>query len=243
MLQNPEHVAWAPLLAIESKPLQRDEWTEQLLRYAVVTSLTMIGFLYLRILNPLSEWPWRVGKLVCDQVPEDAKASIRDAIVGARPCCVPPGYVRNLRANFDTPEALQTPAALAHIYDCFVSTPSNNIPSEYRFARMRCHRQSSNGKRIDSATVASNHVLGEVASQHGVSVRRCRCAVSLHHTVKPRCCAFWSQIELLAPLVTHLSPHPDDSDENKGFGSHRASHWRGMEAWMLEGLGHDNIAY
>ena len=174
LLQNMEHRSWAPLLAMDDKELRSDEWCESSLRYAIVTSLTMLGFLYLRIVNPLSEWPWCIGKLVCDQVPADTKASIRNAIVEARSCCAPPGFVRNLRANFNSVEALQSPAALSYIHDCFASTPSNNIPSEYRFARMRCHRQSSSGRRIDSATVASNHVLGEVASQHSYAIRRCR---------------------------------------------------------------------
>ena len=61
---------------------------------------------------------------------------------------------------------------LRFLRDVLAACPSNNIPAEFRFSRMRTHKHASNGRAPEAATVACNHALGEFSAMHGVAVKR-----------------------------------------------------------------------
>ena len=111
----------------------------------MVTTLTMVGFLFIRLIHPLRLWPWSLGLLLFDDAPQDRKRVVAEQLIFANKCCAPPGFLVNLKEDLGSADDVLLDRTWNCICDAFESVPSSNIPSEYRFARMRTHQASARG--------------------------------------------------------------------------------------------------
>ena len=117
LLADLEHPAWLPLLAAEAADDGSADWTPDLIRLAVVTFLTMIGFLHIRILRPLELWPWCLGTILHDDVAEETVKEVSQAFMSVHPCCAPKRFTMNFKRRVASQADLRSPDNLNFLRD------------------------------------------------------------------------------------------------------------------------------
>ena len=140
------------------------------MHFCSTTLLGLAGDIFLRTVLPFDRYPWKVLHLVHDSVDAASKRQVAVELnfIGSqsRSCCCDRGFTMKLVRRFPTVDELQGVAYTDFIRDFFECCPDNNIGIEFRFGRARHQVDSCGGKSPTPATLASNHVLAEVAAQY-----------------------------------------------------------------------------
>jgi len=84
MLHDPNHSRRKLLFGA------REDWTDELLRGAYETTVALIGHVFMPVV-PFDRWPWRLFKLVDDDVAEEEKVDLEDAVDELCDECTPLG--------------------------------------------------------------------------------------------------------------------------------------------------------
>jgi len=165
MLHDPNHSRWKVLLGAG------EEWTDEMLRWGYGTTVALIGHVFMRLVVPFDRWPWRLFKLVDDEVPEEEKADLEDALDELCGECTPLGdgftipFRRQVASKADT-RSEKNCSCLKDVRDRAKAT---NVLTEDRFARVR-HELHCNER---TSTLATNHFLAEHKALHKIAVDKC----------------------------------------------------------------------
>ena len=169
LLRNPDSPRWLPAIG-------REGWTARQTHNLSMLTLSFMGDIYLRCCLPFGQWPWALCKLIHPQTTQEAKDKILTAWWSVNDCCTFPsdGFTVPLRKTLQQPEQMTSGPVLELLADAFTMTDASNIRVEDRFARVRRHSTSSEGRSTGAPTVCSNHALSEFTSMYRVAKERRR---------------------------------------------------------------------
>lgn len=149
-LRSEEDPAWQPLLAL-------GPWSEQVYVVASVLCWVEMGELFSRFHVVLTQWPWRLGNLVDDELSDEAKHAL--AVELASTCDHLDPFTRVCKQHAPTVEQILAKEHIEFLTDLFQNVPVSNIVSETSFAASHIRRSTSHGNHFSLPSLASNHVL------------------------------------------------------------------------------------
>ena len=135
-------------------------WSSELYVLASAPMLFMVGSLHKRFFLVLDRWPWRLGRLVSDDVDIPTKQTLARELMEACACCLD-SIARAFKAKCADDTDVLSPPKLQYLRDLFANTPLTNIGSENRFAAAQTRWCVIRGHVGVPPTLASGHVLSE----------------------------------------------------------------------------------
>ena len=135
-------------------------WSSELYVLASAPMLFMVGSLHKRFFLVLDRWPWRLGRLVSDDVDIPTKQTLARELLEACTCCLD-SIVRAFKAKCADDTDVLSPPKLQYLRDLFANTPLTNIGSENRVAAAQTRWCVMRGHVGVPPTLASGHVLSE----------------------------------------------------------------------------------
>lgn len=181
LLTNPSCEFWLPITG--------GTWTTELRQMVAHACYTLIGGLYLRLVRSFRMWPWVLASIVNPQCTPEAKASIAHRLWSSRDCCLDAGFSRKFKRMMPSEADVLGARSGQYLTDVFSQCPVSNVKTETQFGRQRNSMASCRGRWPESSTLASKHVIAELALQHRATVgdakERCQCALPSRARARP----------------------------------------------------------
>ena len=133
------------------------------------SAYALMGNLAMRCTHVWDDFPWLLGRLVHPDVPAAERDRIVEVFSELNECCVGPadGFSIPFKSQLPQADQITQEENLMFLRDTFAMCSSNNLLTEFRFARARRHQHSAAASGCQAvSTAASNHLLGEFQAQH-----------------------------------------------------------------------------
>ena len=153
-------------------PFARREWTQEKYHMAFHGVLFLIGHIWLRMVLPFLEWPWPLAELANDKTSDARRCEIADAFWGACDRCLDSWFSKPFKRMARTREGVTSKTGITFLKNSFGRCPVNNVRTELQFGRGRNFMASCAGNVPDASTVASTHVVAEIAGLHKEYLKR-----------------------------------------------------------------------
>ena len=142
-------------------------WTDTALFWTGTCYIAYLGGLFMRCISVFDKWPWLLGRVTAPSCQPHERRSILNRFRLLNQCCCSPldGFTWEFKNSLLNVDSLLTPDAQARLHSVFSMVESSTILTEDRFARARRHSSLAPGRVNATATVASNHFLGETRAQ------------------------------------------------------------------------------
>jgi len=142
-------------------------WTDTALFWTGTCYIAYLGGLFMRCISVFDKWPWLLGRVTVPSCRPFERNDILNKFRALNQCCCAPldGFTWEFKNHLLDVDSLLTPHVRARLHSVFSMVESSTILTEDRFARARRHSNLAPGRVHTSATVASNHFLGETRAQ------------------------------------------------------------------------------
>ena len=161
---------YSQLILTEGDPFwlvyNRGEWTTERYRMALHGCLALMGHILLRMVLPFQAWPWPLAELASQKTSQERRDAVADCFWAARPCCLDTHFSQPFKAMVKTRAGVTSEVSIKYLREVFKRCPLNNVQVETKFGRQRNFKVSCAGNLPDASTVASSHVLAELAAVH-----------------------------------------------------------------------------
>ena len=135
-------------------------------RKALHGCLALMGHIFLRMVLSFQAWPWPLAELASQKTSQERRDAVADCFWAAGPCCLDTRFSQPFKAMVQTRAGVTSEASIKHLREVFKRCPVNNVQVEIKFGRQRKFKASCAGNLPDASTVASSHVLAELAAVH-----------------------------------------------------------------------------
>ena len=127
------------------------------------------------LVYPYQQYPWRLLRMLHSETTFDDRVGMIDTFKACGPCCLDLGFSSVLKRLWGMEPSNQ----LAHTNSEFLGalvllgcSKTSNVEVETNFARATSARICNRGVRHDASTMASKHVISELAHQHNMAFQR-----------------------------------------------------------------------
>ena len=135
--------------------------------------LDMSSSVWRRQVRKHLQFPWSLAVLLDSAFPRQAKEQVLNDFFSLDECCLEVGAARPLKVKFAHQglDCLMPGSGFIQVLLCLFSSKTTNVELENNFARSSSARSYVRGRRHNTSTMISKHILSELKHQHTIAMQ------------------------------------------------------------------------